>query len=105
MITKTCNSCNRLFQVLESCYHAEGCNKNLTGVCFDCLEKKFQSWEIVIVKSNIPNQGYPFKPNEPVYFISEIPNMPDHCVVMTRENKIYAGYHTDNFRKAKETEL
>ena len=41
---------------------------------------------------------YPFKKNEIFVFMSEIANMPGHCVVLRHTTgKIYSGYHSDSF--------
>ena len=55
-----------------------------------------------------PEEGYedqyPFKPDTPLLFLGEIPNMPDHCAVVFK-GCIFWGFHTDNFRLATEDEL
>ena len=34
----------------------------------------------------------------PHYFFGQIPNMPDHCIVMSEASRIiYTGMHTENF--------
>ncbi|MBI5817870.1 MAG: hypothetical protein HZA88_02695 [Verrucomicrobia bacterium] len=41
---------------------------------------------------------YPFKKEDVLVFIGEIPNMPGHCVIAElRNGKIHAGYHTESF--------
>jgi hypothetical protein len=48
---------------------------------------------------------YPFKIGEVYAFLGEIPNMPDHCVVVSvRSGKIYTGYHSTNFLELSESE-
>ncbi len=40
----------------------------------------------------------PFEADNHYIFVSEIPNMPGHCIVLDKlSGKIYVGYHTDNF--------
>jgi hypothetical protein len=52
---------------------------------FECLPKKYHS-------------KYPFHINTRLLFLGEIPNMPEHCVVIELESGlIYTGYHTENF--------
>lgn len=40
----------------------------------------------------------------PYIYFGEIPNMPQHCVVMNRQNKFTIGMHTYNFRELTEDE-
>jgi hypothetical protein len=41
---------------------------------------------------------YPFKEGRAYLFLGEIPNMPEHCVLVDWErNRTYVGYHTENF--------
>lgn len=42
--------------------------------------------------------SYPFKKDESYIFLGEIVQMPGHCIVVgMHDNKVYSGYHTDNF--------
>jgi hypothetical protein len=48
---------------------------------------------------------YPFKTGMYYVFLGEIPNMPDHCILLdTHYNKVYSGYHTENFEEVSENE-
>lgn len=48
---------------------------------------------------------YPFEPNGVYVFLGDIPNMPDHCVVIDyKSGRIYSGYHTENFIEIPEDE-
>lgn len=49
--------------------------------------------------------GYPWNDGDTVLVLNEIQNMPGHCVVVDKENKISWGFHTDNFREPTEDEL
>lgn len=56
----------------------------------------------------VPNSGesLSFTPDTAFIFFGEIPNMPDHCVVMGYESKkFYAGFHTDNFIECGDEEI
>lgn len=34
----------------------------------------------------------------PYVFFGDIPNMPGHCIIMSRDSgKFFVGYHSDNF--------
>ena len=46
-----------------------------------------------------------FKNNEVVLFLDEISNMPGHCAVVKKNGKLVWGCHTDDFIKAKESEI
>jgi hypothetical protein len=48
---------------------------------------------------------YPFSPKDTLLFLGEMPQMPGHCVVATKEGKVLWGYHTDNFIELTEDEL
>ena len=42
----------------------------------------------------------------PYIFFGEIPNMPEHCVVVdTKTGKISSGFHTDNFVELTDDEV
>ena len=48
---------------------------------------------------------YPFRTGLAYIFFGEIPNMPGHRVVADhRSEKIYSGYHTDNFIEIRKNE-
>lgn len=41
---------------------------------------------------------YPFDCYDDLIFLGEIPNMPEHCVLIDKKTgKIHYGYHTENF--------
>lgn len=49
---------------------------------------------------------YPFKEKSIYIFFGEIPNMPDHCVVVDHKTgKIYSGYHTADFIELTDDEI
>lgn len=49
---------------------------------------------------------YPFRPNQLLVFLGEIPNMRGHCIVAdTQTGKIHSGFHIENFREASEEEI
>lgn len=49
---------------------------------------------------------YPFAEHDVFIFLGEISNMPDHCVVIRKQdNAMFSGYHTDNFIELTEDEL
>jgi len=57
--------------------------------------------------SSLPKEyhkKYPFRKDEAIVFLGEIPNMPGHCVVSTKDGKVRFGYHTDNFIELKPEE-
>ena len=44
-------------------------------------------------------------PDRALIFLGEIPNMPDHCVLLDSvSHNVYAGYHTDGFVELTEDE-
>ena len=47
---------------------------------------------------------YPFKNGDTVFVFGDIEQMPGHCVIATKNGKVYWGYHTDNFCKLTEDE-
>jgi hypothetical protein len=49
---------------------------------------------------------YPFRQNQILVFLGEIPNMKGHCIVADiQTGKIHSGYHSKNFREALEEEI
>lgn len=47
-----------------------------------------------------------FDPDHTFVFLGEIKGMPGHCVVIgTTTEKVYTGYHTDNFIELTEDEI
>ena len=49
---------------------------------------------------------YDFKVGQVVLFVSEIANMPGHCVIVDIEDeKIYVNYHTSDFTELNEEEI
>ena len=52
------------------------------------------------------HRKYPFRRGIAYIFVGEIPNMPGHCVVVNpKTEKMYSGYHIENFVELKEDEL
>jgi hypothetical protein len=47
----------------------------------------------------------PIQRGEVVYFLSNIPNVPGHCIVARYNGKIVAMVHPSDFREAREDEL
>lgn len=44
--------------------------------------------------------------NGPYIFLGEIPNMPEHCVVVSfKTGRVFCGYHTDDFHELSEDEV
>ena len=48
---------------------------------------------------------HPLKFGEHYYFISNIPNVPGHCIVATHKGLIVPMIHPEDLRKAREDEL
>lgn len=48
-------------------------------------------------KLNQQESGYPFEHDEILLFFGEIVQMRGHCIVVSKNGKVYWGYHTDNF--------
>ena len=49
---------------------------------------------------------YPFVENRPYIFLGEIPNMPEHCIVIDHQSgQIHSGFHTEDFVELTEDEL
>ena len=48
---------------------------------------------------------HPLKPQELVYFLCNIPNVPGHCIVAKYSGAIVPMVHPEDFRKAREDEL
>ena len=41
---------------------------------------------------------YPNEFKDDLIFMGEIPNMPEHCIVISLKDKqLFIGYHTENF--------
>ena len=59
---------------------------------FKTLPKKYHS-------------DYPFRPEDRLIFLGEIPNMMGHCVLAKEDGTITSGWHTDNFVELTEDEL
>jgi len=50
--------------------------------------------------TNLPEKyhsQYPFKKNESILFLGEIPQMKGHCVVARSDGTLSWAWHTDNF--------
>ena len=73
--------------------------KKLKGKWWDELtEKKRQEFYGLL--------GYGSNPPKCFVFITEIVSAPGHCVVMDLDtNKLLSMYHTENFRKATDSEF
>jgi hypothetical protein len=71
---------------------------------------RVNAW-VVFDFSTLPNEyhsSYPFREGINYIFMGEIPNMPGHCIILdphTGRGKFHTGYHTENFREAREDEL
>lgn len=63
----------------------------------------FNQYELVVWDGADPT--HTFNENEVVLFLGEIQQMPGHCVIAKRNGKVVYGFHTDNFRTAREEEL
>jgi hypothetical protein len=59
-----------------------------------------------VATSSVRNgKKYPFKRDHTYLFLGELANMPRHCVVADlKTGRLFAGYHTDNFRELAEDE-
>lgn len=49
--------------------------------------------------------AHPLRPGEVVYFLTEIPNVPGHCIVTKWKGEVVTMVHPEDFRKARESEL
>jgi hypothetical protein len=61
-----------------------------------CPFKMFQ----MVKADKIPKgykKHYPWKEGDLLVFVSEILQMPGHCILIDRKGKLHVGYHTDNF--------
>jgi hypothetical protein len=60
-------------------------------------------------EKDIPSETriqYPFVRGKPYIFMGEIPNMPQHCIILDpTSSKKYVGYHTENFVELEENEI
>ena len=68
--------------------------------------------EYTLVKFDWTNLGKEWRSKYPeefslstLLYMSEISNMPGHCVVAGRSGKLYIGYHTDQFIELAEDEI
>jgi hypothetical protein len=50
-------------------------------------------------------KDHPLKVGEVVYFLSDIPNCPGHCIVAKWNGLVVPMVHPEDFRKATEEEL
>lgn len=49
---------------------------------------------------------YPFAEHDHFIFMGEIPNMPEHCVIVNvKTGQVFSCYHTDNFVELTEDEV
>ena len=48
---------------------------------------------------------YPFSDDLPMIYLGEISNMPEHGIFIGQSGKCYFGYHIDNFRVLRESEI
>lgn len=57
-----------------------------------------------LVRFIIPKEKgeYPFLDGDTLLFLGEIKNMPEHCIVVNKNGKIFFGYHTENFIQIKD---
>lgn len=55
-------------------------------------------------ENNKIDSRHPLKYSEMVYFISDIPNVPGHCIVATYDGRIVPMVHPEDFREATEDE-
>ena len=62
-----------------------------------------------LCKASLPKgyeKDYPFCNGDIFIFLGEIPNMPEHCVVLRKsDNKIFSCYDTDIFVELTEDEI
>lgn len=65
---------------------------------------KFKHCEAVIFTSDY-GDNYCIKDGQIVYFLGNIPNVPGHCIVAKSDGKVVTMVHTDEIRKAKDSEL
>ena len=64
------------------------------------MKKKIKVKYPCIAKVQLPEgyeKEYPFKNGDRVLVLGEISNMPGHMVLVDRENKIFWGYHKEDF--------
>jgi hypothetical protein len=61
--------------------------------------------KVNVSNANCKKYKYPFRNGEHVLIFGEIAMMPGHCVFVTKEGKVFFGYHTDNFTPLTEEEV
>lgn len=79
------------------------------------MRKKFKQYEAIVYDPDWWDSFYtlheslidssPLKRREVVYYLGEIPNVPEHCLVARYSGQVVAMVHFTDFRKAKDEEL
>lgn len=69
----------------------------------------FKSGEAIVFDPPVFNvekyPGYPLRRNEVVYYLTDIPNKPTHCIIVTDKGALIPMMHPGDFRKAKDKEI
>lgn len=61
---------------------------------------------LVKLRSDIDGEGFPFGEDQPLVFLGEIPNMPEHGIfVGFHSGRVYPGFHIWNFEELTEDEV
>lgn len=72
---------------------------------YDNVPRLF-SWVVWCADPAWPEENnYGFTATERLIFGGEIPNMYSHCILWNIEGKMFAGFHTPNFRELTEDEI
>lgn len=69
---------------------------------------KFKQGEAIVFDPKWWSDEYydhPLRPGEVVYFLSNIPNVQGHCIVVKYKGMVIPMVHPEDFRKAKDSEL
>ena len=74
-------------------------------MCLKRPQATFKPMQIVIGKASPKKLRYPWKDGESLLYLGEIKQMPGHVAVVDRKGRVHWGYHDDNFRELKESEV
>jgi DNA-binding XRE family transcriptional regulator len=74
-------------------------------ICRKKPQATFKPMQLVIGKATEKKWRYPWKAGESLLYLGEIKQMPGHVAVVDRKGRVHWGYHDDNFREPKESEV
>lgn len=75
------------------------------------MKNKFKQYEAIVFapkwvdKDKKLDLNHPLNVDELVYYLGEIPNVQGHCLVVKYSGEVVSMVHSQDFRKAKESEL